>query len=251
MATTLADLDPLFVYTFPSILDGLLQALEETRLNLRSLRRAFTGSEVLDDHLRDRVRDRLGVEISDNYGSTEAFIGWQCPAGSYHLNAEHVLVEIIGPDGCQVAAGQIGKVLVTTLENYLMPLIRYDIGDYAMAAQGTCSCGRTLPLIGRILGRGMNLFRMLDGRLIASWNLLNALTTFPRVKQIQLVQKTTRHICVRYVADRPIPSEQQSTMRSDLGGVMGSGVSIEFARVAEIPRAQSGKFMLTLSEIGE
>ena len=55
--------------------------------------------------------------------------------------------------GAEVDPGAMGRVLVTTLENYLMPLVRYEIGDYAIAARGTCSCGRTLPLIGRVMER--------------------------------------------------------------------------------------------------
>jgi phenylacetate-CoA ligase len=249
LAKMLADLDPVFIYLFPSILEGLLDALEEKRLELRSLRRIFTGSEVLENQLRNRVRTKLGVEISDNYGSNEAFIGWECPAGKYHLNAEHVFVEIIGEDGREVLPGAIGKVLITTLENYMMPLIRYDIGDYAVATEELCSCGRTLPTIGRILGRGMNLFVMRDGRRIASWNLLNALTVFPRVQQLQIVQKAFDRICVRYAAETVIPTDQQAKMRADIASIMGPEVLVEYERVAGIPRSPGGKFMFMLSEI--
>ena len=55
-----------------------------------------------------------------------------------------------------------------------MPLVRYEIGDYAIAADGRCDCGRSLPLIGKIVGRGMNLFRRGESELISPWHLSSA-----------------------------------------------------------------------------
>ena len=120
----LIEIDPLLLYTLPSNLDGLLRVFEQKGVGLRSLRRIMTGSEVLEDSLRERARAVLGVEISDNYGSTEGFIAWQCPAGRYHVNTEHMLVEIVDRENRPARPGQMGRVLIPTLENRLMPLVR-------------------------------------------------------------------------------------------------------------------------------
>ena len=71
---------------------------------------------------------------------------------------------------------------------------RYEIGDHAVAAEGRCGCGRTLPLIGRIIGRGMNLFRIGDGRLISPWPFCIAVWQRPEVKQFQIVQTAVSKI---------------------------------------------------------
>lgn len=188
-AAMLAKLDPVFIYLYPSTLDGLLRVFENTGQRFSSLRRIFTGAEVLDDSLRQRARQLLGVETADNYGSTECFIAWQCPKGSYHINAEHVFVEIVDEAGRQTAPGEMGRVLITTLENHLMPLVRYEIGDYAIAAEGSCPCGRTLPLLGRIAGRTINLFRMQNGSLFSPWALTGPLRTCSEITQFQVVRK--------------------------------------------------------------
>jgi len=114
------------VYAFPHSIDGILRTLEETGQRLPSLSLLMCGGEVVDDSLRERTRRQLGLELRDNYGSTEAFLAFQCPAGSYHINAEHVLLEVVDEAGGACAAGQMGRVLVTTLQNYLMPLVRYE-----------------------------------------------------------------------------------------------------------------------------
>ena len=241
-------LRPRYLYMYPSVLDGILRVFEERRQRLPSLRKVFTGAEVLEDSLRERVRRQLGVEIADNYGSTEAFIAWQCPSGSYHLNAEHVLVEVVDDAGRAVAPGTLGRVLVTTLENYLMPLIRYEIGDHAIPTEAQCSCGRTLPVFGRVLGRTMNLFRKQDGSYAASWMVINPLREF-EMKQFQITQKLVDWFIIRYVADGPLSEDAQAQIKAELSGLMGYRLSITFEQVAEIARTASGKFMLTRSEV--
>ena len=245
----LCRLDPVFLYTFPSYLEVLLNVLVETGRKLPSLRKLFIGAEVLEDSLRQRTKEVLGVEIAENYGSTEAFLAWQCPQGKYHVNAEHVLVEIVDEQGRAVSPGEIGRVLVTTLENRLAPLVRYEIGDYAVAADGNCPCGRTLPLIGRIIGRAMNLFRMGDGRLISPWHLSTAVRQCAEVKQFQIVQNSIQRFTVRLVSERDLTEQGEEVIRGGFRKILGDEVSVDFQRIAEIPRARGGKYMTALSQI--
>ena len=249
LARDIAEIDPRFIYAYPSVLDGLLRMFESAKLRLPSLRRIFSGAEVLEDSLRDRTRHQLGVEISLNYGSTEAFLAWQCPAGSYHQNAEHVLIELVDEAGRAVPAGQIGRVLVTTLENYLMPLVRYEIGDYAIAVDGACSCGRTLPLMGRVVGRGMNLFRGIDGKLLATWDLVNVLSHAAEIEKFQIVQKTLDRVVIKYVAENSLAPAIENEVRAGLMRHLDPRIAIEFERVDDLARTPAGKFMLTLSEV--
>ena len=249
LAAEIAKIDPLYIYCYPSVLDGILRILEEQRLRMRSLRRVFCGGEVLDDPVRERARRVLEVDISENYGSTEAFIAWQCKAGNHHLNAEHVVVELVDESGRQVPAGEIGRVLVTTLENCLMPLVRYEIGDYAVAAAGRCPCGRTLPLIGRVIGRGMNLFRRIDGTLLSTWDLVNTLLAITGIKLFQIIQTAFDHILIKYVADAQLDPTVEGKIRSEFTTYVGTGMRIDFERLSQISRMPGGKYMVTLSQV--
>ncbi len=108
--------------------------------------------------------------------------------------------------GRHVAPGEMGRVLITTLENYLMPLVRYDLSDYAIASDGTCRCGRTLPLLGRIVGRKRVLFRTADGRVYFPYVLTDTLRLTPGIKQYQLVQRSAQAFRVAYVSDAALDS---------------------------------------------
>jgi phenylacetate-CoA ligase len=250
-AQELSKLDPAFLYTFPSYLEILLNRLADGGFRMPSLKKIFTGAEVLEDSLRQRAKTELGVEIAENYGSTEAFMAWECPAGNRHINAEHVLIEIVDGVGCAVAPGQIGKVVVTTLENRLAPLVRYEIGDYAIAAEGRCECGRTLPLIGKIVGRAMNLFRRGEGELISPWHLSSAVRTREEVRQFQIVQNSLSRFTLRYIADAALIPEAEETIRLRFRNVLGDAISLDFQKVREIPRTGGGKYMTALSELQE
>ena len=241
--------DPVYLYSFPSVLDGLLAMLERTRRQLPSLKYIFTGAEVVDDALRERVRRILGVEIADNYGSTEAFLAWQCPVGSYHINAEHVLVEILGIDGSPVRSGEIGRVIITTLENRLMPLVRYEIGDWAFATDARCRCGRTLPLIERLAGREMSLFRLADGRLASPYELIGLMKKRPEILQFQIAQKTLDSFVVRYVSRVPLDPDAESWIRVKFEEILRIRVKVSFERVARIDRLPNGKFIPAISEL--
>lgn len=247
-ADWLRSFDPHFIYTLPSNLEAILSILELRGQRLHSLRKVLTGGEVMEDSLRTTTRRVLGVDIADNYGSTELFLAFQCPAGSYHINAEHALIEIVDDRGRAVAPGQMGRVLATTLENRLMPLVRYDIGDYAVALEGGCPCGRTLPLLDHVVGRGINLFRHRSGKLISPWKVLDAVKELPGVRQVQVVQRKIDDYLVRIVSEVPLASDLEALARKDFHEVVGEA-SITFENVANIARTKSGKFMATLCEL--
>ncbi len=104
--------------------------------------------------LRERIERVYRVPFHQNYGLNEVgIVAIRCDAGRYHVNSEFCHVEIVDNQGELCAPGESGTLLVTSLRNLAMPLIRYDTGDVAVATDGPCPCGRTLPTFGEILGR--------------------------------------------------------------------------------------------------
>ena len=242
-------MNPHFIYTLPSNLDALLMILAKEDPRLPALRKVFLGGEVLDDSLRARTRQILGVDIVDNYGTTEFFPAWQCPEGSYHLNLEHLIVELLDDDGAPTRPGEFGRVVVTTLENYVAPMIRYEIGDYAMAVEGSCPCGRTLPLIGKVVGRSINLFRLKNGELYLPWRIYDFLEGLDDLRKLQLVQRAVDHFVIKFVRDEPLAPDVEAAIRKRIADGIGGGVTVDLERVDDIPRTARGKFMAALCEI--
>ena len=141
----LAAENPHYLLTHPSNLNALARRALERGVGLPRLRQVRTFGEILGADTVALCRRAWNAGIADVYSSEEAgYIASQCERGRYHVQAEGVLVEIVDDAGHACAAGVSGRVLVTTLQNFAMPLIRYDIGDYAAFGE-PCPCGRGLP----------------------------------------------------------------------------------------------------------
>src|SRR5262249_24047775 len=152
-----------YLVTYPHLIKEIALASERTGTNLKfSLVRSL--GMALDQETRDICRTVFGCEIADSYGATEAgFLAAECPeGGEYHFGAEVNHLEVLRDDGSAAAPGQVGRVIVTSLYNYAMPLIRYEVGDLAEVGSPSSRCGRGLPLLRRVVGRYRNVFRFRD-----------------------------------------------------------------------------------------
>ncbi len=145
---------PDYLLTEPSVLEHLAFAFQG-RPSPDSLRGLQAIGETMTPGMRERIEKTFGVPVHLNYGLNEfGLIASPCrEGGRYHVHAEHYLVEIVDAEGNPCAPGAYGRLLVTTLTNAAMPLIRYDSGDMAQATDGPCPCNRTLPSFGPVLGR--------------------------------------------------------------------------------------------------
>ncbi len=127
----------------------------------------FYGGENLYPEEREWLQSHLPnlrTIASGGYASVDAgMMAFQCgasPGGVHHVHADHVILEIIDPETWMaVAPGEVGLLLVTTLDRHLMPLIRYRTGDVGRWVPGDCPCGRQMPRF-ELLGRGDDSLRI-------------------------------------------------------------------------------------------
>lgn len=250
-AKWLHEQDPDYLLSYPSNILGLANHCIEKGIKLNKLREVRTLGEAFNPELRAICHQAWGVPVVDMYSAQEAgYIALQCPDHEYyHVQSEAVLVEILNEDGSPCKPGEIGKLVVTTLHNYAMPLIRYEIGDYAEVGEH-CSCGRGLPVIKRILGRQRNLIILPDGK--KHWPSMgySKWMGIAPIEQIQLVQKTLHQVEVRLVMPRPLTPDERRRMIPILQESLGYAFQISFSYHDEICRSSSGKFEDFISEVG-
>lgn len=124
---------------------------------LRGVRAVLSSAEPLPAALRRDVRAAWGCDVYDHWGMTETGFGGgvECAArNGYHLREADLLVEVVHPaTGEPLPPGQTGEILVTTLGERAMPLVRYRTGDAGSRLPGPCPCGSALPRLGRVPGR--------------------------------------------------------------------------------------------------
>lgn len=233
--------EPAYLLTTPSNLQALARRSAETARVPRRLREALTYAEMLPGGLRELVRRVWQVPLTDAYSCREIGpLALQCPeAGSYHVQAENTYIEILRDDGQPCTPGELGRVVVTPLHNFAMPLLRYELGDIAAFGE-PCSCGRGLPVIRSIAGRVRNMARTPDGRWFQP-ALGRAIRSAP-IRQFQVFQPTTSLLEVRYVAEQELNAEQTRQLRDAMLTDLGHPFAIDLVKVEAIERSPGGKF---------
>ncbi|MGD9648465.1 MAG: phenylacetate--CoA ligase family protein [Pirellulales bacterium] len=235
-----------YLLTYPSVVQALARHFAATGRKLPRLREVRTFGELLEPHVRTTVREVWGLRVVDMYSSQEVgYLALQCPKHEhYHIQSESVLVEILDDDGRPCEPGEIGRVVITPLHNYAMPLLRYEIGDYAEVGE-KCPCGRGLPVLNRILGRQRNMAILPDGsRRWPSIELADRddLADFPPIAQFQVIQRSLQTVEMLLVTPRSLTSPEEDRLRGWVQEALGHPFEISFTYVNEIPRSKAGKF---------
>jgi phenylacetate-CoA ligase len=242
--------DPDYLITHPSNLRGLVRRAMEKGWRPRRLREARTFAEALPEDLRALCREAWNVKLCDTYSAEETgYIALQCPDHEhYHVQAENLIVEIVDQRGGPCRPGETGRVVVTTLQNFAMPLIRYEIGDYAVAG-AACPCGRGLPVIARVMGRTRNLLRLPDGRRFFPSFPADTWAGIAPIRQLQVVQRAAGDIDIRLVAERRLTAGEEARLTAAFQASLTHPFAIEYRYVDEIARGAGHKFEDFVSEI--
>ena len=248
----IADFAPQVLVTYPSVLNAMLDIVERGGRPFDGLAHVRCMSEMVHPELRERTRAVLGLAIEDAYTSEEfGFIALQCPdADGYHVMAETHIVEVVDGVGEPCAPGEWGRVLVTDLHNFATPLIRYQIGDYAMAG-ATCACGRGLPRLERIMGRARNLVVMPDGA--RHWPLTGygKFHDIAPVQHYQLIQHDLGTVEMRLVVAQPLSPAQEAALKAQVQTSLGHPFAIRLTYFADtLPPDPSGKREEFVSLVG-
>ncbi len=250
-AVWLQRVNPGYVLAYPSALLAIARLFAERGWRLPRLRELRTFGEILEPECRTACERQFDVKVVDGYSSQEVgYIALQCPKHEhYHVQSEGLLVEIVDAAGQPCRPGEIGKVLVTGLHNFAMPLLRYDIGDYAEVGP-RCPCGRGLPVLNRILGRQRNLLVLPTGE--RRWPVFDAgerPEDLPPFFQFQVIQRSLEQIEVLAVRHQPFTLDEETCLRDYLRQTLGHPFTISIHCVGTIPRSRTGKFEDFVSEI--
>ncbi|OOZ40206.1 hypothetical protein BOW53_08530 [Solemya pervernicosa gill symbiont] len=214
----LIEQNPTYLHSYASNLNAIAAWFEQHNKTLPALEEAIAFGEVVQPESVVLFNKVFNAKLYGIYTSKECgYMALQCgESGNYHVQSESVLLEVISDTDEACKPGEIGRVIVTTLHNFAMPLIRYAIGDYAEVGEA-CGCGRGLPTIRRIMGRERNMLTLHSGD--KQWprltqfkkTLLKALPSH----RFQIVQTRREVLEVRIESDRHLSNrEEQDVARS-------------------------------------
>lgn len=244
--------DPEYLLTFSSNFALLAQYFRDSARRPKRLRKLRGFAEIVTPDARALCREVFGTEIIDAYTAEEiGYIALQCPDHApsaqlsdeitpLHVMAEGVYLEVLDEAGKPCGPGEIGRVVVTPLHNFAMPLLRYEIGDYAECG-GPCPCGRGLAVLNRIIGRSRDRVIMPDGTGRAAFFGSKKFYQVPAIRQFQGAQTARNVIELRLVVRHPLTLDEESLITGLVRDDLDPSFQVRFVYVDEIPRRPSGK----------
>ena len=229
-----------------STLDRIAQEIEAGRVRLRRGPVAIASTaDMLTATAKERMERVFEAWVHTRYGSSEVpFLAASLPneTDRYIFNPLLAYVEVVDDEGKPVEPGEVGRIVVTDLNNRVMPLIRYDMGDLAVASQEGFVGG--FPLIDGLIGRESELLRFPSGRVLNASNvdkLLFSKDGFAKwVRAFQCRQTGPNELELRVVWAEP--SDEVAVRMADvLRTAADPDTVVRLRSVEDLERHPSGK----------
>ena len=244
----LGKFNPTYIYGYAS---SLALAAERTiALGLTSIRpRAIRSSaEMLYESQRAVIEKAFECKVFNFYGSREVNnLAAECPAHEgLHIMASGRIIEVVDDHGRPLPDGQSGNLAVTDLTNLSFPFIRYITGDMGSMKSGSCSCGRSYPLLADLAGRSSDILRFNDVHIHGEY-FTHLFYAQPEVKQFQVIQEEADRLMLRVVprTDNWNAAPIVEKIREKVGG----NVRVDVEITDRIKPLKSGKFRFTINNV--
>jgi len=220
---------PALLRGYSSSLFTFAKFIEENKLEIISPKAITTTADMLTENMRRFIENVFSARVYNQYACGEVEGGaHECELhNGLHIAEEHNIYEVEAPEG------EEGNLLITDLDNFGMPFIRYKNGDTAVLTNSPCPCGRPTKRVSRIGGRMEESITLQDGRVLNTTFFSPFFTRHEVVRQYQIVQKGPDSLEIRVSADDN--SSARLTMEKELRIMLGGEVDLVFSYHKTIP----------------
>lgn len=218
-----------------------------------SLRVGCFGAEPWSSNTRKQLENILNIKAYDSYGLSELMgpgVAFECQEqDGLHLWSDHFFVEVLDQDGEQVAEGEKGELVLTSLTKEALPIIRYRTGDITRLLESECACGRTSVRISRLLGRADDML-IVRGINVFPSQIEDVIVKIPEITEhFQVIldrnKKMLDEITVKVeITDNAFTGELrdlaalQKHVENELQSVLNIRTNVELAEKGSIPRTE-------------
>lgn len=226
-----------FIVTTPTTMETLIPFLGGYKAS-----KLFTIGEMLYEETRSKLERAYSAKVFDVYGTREVGrVAAQCPSSSgYHVHDLNVILEIVDDNGNPCPPGQPGHVLLTSLHNFAMPMIRYRVGDIAVFGSA-CSCNRSLTYVDRFEGREVNCILLPGGRKRIARTISKYLQLFPTVENYLIKQWGYTDFEILIDGRSVLTEHDHATLQSLIDELVEQPALLRITHVERIPPLPSGK----------
>ena len=231
------------IRSYPQFLFSVAKKLEQRNLTFNVKSISTTAEPIMPEH-RSLFRNIFNAEVFDQYGCGEiGGIAYECECHEgLHIAEERVIVE----------QNKCNDLIITDLDNYTMPFIRYWNADQAIISDKYCSCGRKSKLINQIMGRTCDYVIGLNGQFLHwayFWHLIfdSNISKNRNLKKFQIIQNSKTELIIRLVSDT-LSEEEKNFFCTDIKNRLGL-LSIKFSYETDIENTKTGKYRPVINKL--
>ena len=213
------------------------------------LKGIISTAEQLPEYARQRAESIFGCPVLRRYATLETgVLAHECPEERrLHVNSENYHIEFLKLNSDEPAMpGETARIVVTDLNSYAMPLIRYDIGDLAVIDNRVCGCGRKGVVIKELTGRRADSLIGKQGQTVSWIAISDVMWSFPNIEQFQIIQISRCRFIVNVVSHT---GYDKSSLVEKFKALLGGTVDIQLIDVDVIERLDSGKSRVVINEM--
>jgi phenylacetate-CoA ligase len=246
---------PMYLFSYASAAHLFGRYLAKRGIHDMGFTAIFTTSEVLSPFRREVIQDAFDSQVFDTYGNNESSTyAFECKShNGLHHGMEHSYLEVLDRNNQPVNLGETGHFIATNLENYAMPIIRYDTGDLGSITGDNCDCGRGLRKIDHILGRSRDFILTPDGRQIHG-AFFNHFAPFYKTSWIgawHVLQDEIDHLTISLRPDSVPEDKDIVVIKGLLTQALGQDLKIDVLIDERLYMTPAGKQKLIESHVAE
>ena len=235
---------PVLLQGYASVLAELANyVLDNNIIMSSSLRGVYSTAEVLYDSQRQAIETAFACKVYNQYGCREIpNIAIECQQGNMHVFTDMVNLESVLLDGDH-------KLIITSLTNFLMPMIRYENGDTGKLKSGQCACGSPFPMMEMGMCRSNDIIKTKTGKNIYPSYFIHLLDGIKGIKQYQFIQSELDKIILNIHASDKLNDHIQAGLQQKIRLEIDPDMQLEIIQSDEIKRTVSGKYRFVISDL--
>lgn len=232
---------PILIAGAPSRVADLARLCEAYGIEKRPVAALYTHEMALGED-RAVIERAFACPLVSVYATSETgLLGWSCRRGRLHIEPDVARIEVVRDDGTAASPGEIGRLLVTDLSNTLMPFIRYEIGDLAVAAESAaCDCGRRAPHVERLVGRSRVEFITRSGKPAQPYSFMRFCDSL-HIGNYQFVQEEAGELRLIVEPGAGLPDRVEEILTQRASAHVGEPFRVRIDRSGQFALTEHGK----------
>ena len=214
---------------------------------------AMSQGDKLFDHYSKTISAAFNCKVVEDYGMTEGFmVGQKVDLLYFYIYTPNIYIEVLSEHDEPVNVGETGRIILTKLDGFAMPLIRYDTGDLGvLLPKEKYPVHRkfNFPLLERVIGRNTDIIKTNDGKTLIVHTFTGIFEFYNEIKQFQVIQNNINNIIIKYVPDSSFLPEVLMRIENEIREKTRSNIAVIWEKVENIPPSSSGKPQIVINQL--